>query len=246
MKIAYCLYGQPRNYLEGYKYIKEFLDRNNKDNNLEVDFYFHTWITEDNNFYECSRYRFIQKHELIMPPNLLKKLIELYKPITFCFDKVKEFDAEKYKDTLIYKNTKNKFNIKNILSQYYSRNRVRDLFLNNIQKKNIKYDFVITSRFDIFFNLLNVNLHNLDANKMYVSDMHKPSILTNDNFLIMPPKYYIDCFNIYNDLDKISNNNEFFKKLKENNFEMELNSEQLLIGSLFYYNIDFNNIVYTS
>lgn len=246
MKIAYCLYGQPRNYLEGFKYIKEFLDRNNKDKNLEVDFYYHTWITDDNKPYESSKYRFINPTELLMPKHLLKSLNELYKPIRFCFDKVKDFDGEKYKNTIIYKNTRNKNNINNILSQYYSRNRVRNLLLDQIEKNNKCYDFVITSRFDVFFKLLNVNLHELDKNKMYVSNMHKPSFLTNDNFLIMPLKYYIDTFNIYNQLDNISNNEMLNLKLKSIGVTLELNSEQLLIASFVHNNINFNNIVYTS
>ena len=34
VKIAYCLYGQPRNFAKGYKNIKKFVEK------YEVDFYY--------------------------------------------------------------------------------------------------------------------------------------------------------------------------------------------------------------
>ena len=43
VKIAYCLYGQPRNLEEGYKTISKFVE------NYDVDFYYHTWVLENNN-----------------------------------------------------------------------------------------------------------------------------------------------------------------------------------------------------
>jgi len=46
IKIAWCLYGQPRFLLEGYNTIKNFIKNHN------VDFYYHTWTLNDGESYD--------------------------------------------------------------------------------------------------------------------------------------------------------------------------------------------------
>lgn len=69
VKIAYCLYGQPRNFIEGYKNIKKFVEKH------DVDFYYHTWTLPDENmFYSHSGYRNIQKEELKCDKDIIKNI----------------------------------------------------------------------------------------------------------------------------------------------------------------------------
>lgn len=75
VKIAYCLYGQPRNFLEGYKNIKKFLE------NYDVDFYYHTWILDnENEKYIISQYRDIPIECLKYDRDIISKINLLYNP----------------------------------------------------------------------------------------------------------------------------------------------------------------------
>ena len=49
MKIAICLYGQPRDYKQGHKCISNLIKVNNENT---YDIFFHCWI-DDNIKYEC-------------------------------------------------------------------------------------------------------------------------------------------------------------------------------------------------
>ena len=62
MKIAICLYGQPRDYKNGYKCINNFI-KNNSENTY--DFFFHCWI-DDNIKYEISPWRKIDEKTLFI------------------------------------------------------------------------------------------------------------------------------------------------------------------------------------
>ena len=65
-KIAYCLYGQPRNYKDGFKVIHNLIEKYK--NEYEFDFFFHTWFdsTMISNYYDVSSYRHISSDLILI------------------------------------------------------------------------------------------------------------------------------------------------------------------------------------
>ncbi len=177
MKIALCLYGQPRNLYQGYENIKrEILDK------YDTDVFLHAWSTDKN--YITSQWRPIDTE-----PSNINDIIKLYNPVKYIFNSPMIFDC----DTSLpgYQNTPHKSNINNILSQFYSRKSVRDLLcLNN------KYDFVIMIRYDIIIKKL-PNLFEIDKNKLYFAPDHpeRPYVF-NDNIIILSLNNFINLMNI--------------------------------------------------
>ena len=56
-KIAFCLYGQPREYLKGYHTNRILKERYPE---IGVDYYYHTWIKDNlagDQYYEASEWR---------------------------------------------------------------------------------------------------------------------------------------------------------------------------------------------
>ena len=74
MRVAYCLYGQPRRFKEGYDNIMIFLK---KTPDITFDFFYHTWFDRNLKNYECSPWRFIGGEELKVESNIIENLNEL-------------------------------------------------------------------------------------------------------------------------------------------------------------------------
>jgi hypothetical protein len=245
MKIAFCLYGQPRKYMNGYIIFKEFLDRHP---NIEVDFYYHTWFDENALYYEASPWRDIGKQELQINKDIIRELNNLYKPKSFLVEKPKIFDTNKYKNSLAFSNTKNekmKSNLSNVLSLLYTKNKVRELVHNEIEENHTKYDFIIASRFD-FLNPISIHLNSIDINKMYIKRrIRNNSPIMDDSFAIMPVDHFLNIFNAYNNLDKMINNTDIDKIMKKNNELLQFNGEEMVMSNFLLYYENFDKVVYS-
>ena len=133
MKIAICLYGQPRDYKQGHKCISNLIKVNNENT---YDIFFHCWI-DDNIKYECSPWRKIDEKTLFIGnQNVVKNDIsQLYKPVSYLYEKPLDKNNDKLllefeyiKKSIAYKNSsvEKQNNIYNTYSQIYSRNKVKD------------------------------------------------------------------------------------------------------------------------
>lgn len=251
MKIAFCLYGQPRDYKYGYKCINNFIKNNN---NNTYDFFFHCWI-DDNVKYEASPWRVIDKKNLyIENQNIIKNdIYQLYKPVSYLYEKPLDKNKEEYLIEIEYiKQSKayincvqiKKNNIHNTFSQIYSRNKVKDLFEKYITNTNMNYDIVISTRFDGFCFPKNINISNLQKNKIYISSMHKPRYIIPDNFLIIPPEIYIKWFNLYKNIKNIINNKKIESEMNAINEKFEFNMENILLSNYLFCGYNINNIEY--
>lgn len=242
MKIAICLSGQTRNYMDGYHIFNDLIAKNN----LDVDYYYHTWVIEDNQKFETSQWRNINEKYILGDSKIIEKLNNLYKPIAHCFDKPIKFDHNKYKDIIAYKNSDNKYinNINNTLSSFYSLSRVCNLFNNTCQELGKKYDFVIISRFDITIPL-NINLHNLNKTKIYASNICLPKKYIVPTTVIIPQNIYIDVYNLYDNIENILTTDRVYIFMDTQNNSLIFNSEQIITASFVFWN-QFNNIVFTS
>ena len=251
VKIAVCLYGQPRNYSEGCKNIKKFVE------NHDVDFYYHTWIlNSDTPYYRHSENRHVNIEELKGDKDIITKLNLLYNPKAYVFEESKSsyFDI-KTKDEIIgsiaYSNTpahhNEEFRISNTLSQLYSRQQVRNLLYNTLQKEKIDYDFIIMSRFDFLKEInVNINLNNIDSTKIYVSDIHKPKSLFSDAILLLGVENFFKVFNIYDNLHNIINNKALDILCSTYNEAMGLTPESLLLANCLYYFNDIERLKYVN
>uniref|UniRef100_A0A6C0H9R5 Uncharacterized protein n=1 Tax=viral metagenome TaxID=1070528 RepID=A0A6C0H9R5_9ZZZZ len=249
MKIAVCLYGQPREYIRGFNNINNFIINNS----LEVDYYYHTWILNDNETsYNASSWRYINQDQLQMEPNIINNLNSLYKPKKFLFEKSKTFDPNVFENTISYKNmnlSREKLledkilynNLNNVLSQLYSRNKVRDLLYSEINENNTLYDIVLTLRFD-YLNEININVSDLDLTKIYTAGIYFPRHMISDNILLLPPNSYLNIFNIYDNLYSLLNNEDINKFMLNLNEHIVINVEAIIMGSIIYNN-EYHNLI---
>lgn len=140
MKVAVCLSGQPRNYKKSFQTIQDsFLSE------LDVDFYFHTW----NDVKFTSTDFGFGKYEYLFPQEFLEELIEIFEPINYQIEHPIVFDASGYRCP-IWRQPLN-----NTLSMFYS---IYKSFL--LLKNDIKYDYVIRSRFDLDYSIYNPIFNN--------------------------------------------------------------------------------------
>jgi len=250
MKVAFLMYGQPRNYLSGYNVIKKFLSNQNDAN---VDFFYHCWTINNDEKYPASPWRNIHQNELYYRENTIEHLKELYNPIAFEYEVQKlNFDViPELMNTNVYKNTCEpcKLNTINVISQMYSRNKVRNLLDKYTKETNITYDCVILTRFDITMDihyLPNLKLNNLDLSKIHVSNSLRPRKIFSDNFIISPLSVFLKWFNIYEELLNYIDNTELLETVKSLGEGIAINPEELVFSKyiLHYKNVD--NIIYLS
>ena len=153
---------------------------------------------------------------------------------------------EYIQQSIAYKNSiqSKKNNIYNTISQIYSRNKVKDLFETYITNTKTNYDIVITTRFDGYYFPNNLDISNIQKNKIYASSFHIPRYIIPDNFLIIPPEIYINLFNIYKNIKNIINNKELETKMNNINEMFEFNMEELLLSNYLLCGYNLNNIEY--
>jgi hypothetical protein len=249
MKIAVCLYGQPRDYDKGYENINNFIQGQlNKTHTF--DFFIHCW-GDDNVRMECSPWRNIDKHTLVIRDHrkVRQDILNYYHPLNYTFEKpITRFDLSEITNSLAYQNTHNsmkKQNIHNTLSQMYSRNKVKNILQDYIAQHDdaAAYDMVMNIRIDyqapIHFQLE----ADMDKTKTYVSRMYFPRYIIPDNFILCPLHVYLTWFGLYDHLSDIINNREIdglMKKLKE---VLEFNMEEMILSN-YLLHFDIKDVVY--
>lgn len=248
MNIALLFYGQPRNYMDGYHNIMKLLSFQD---NITVDFFYHCWTNNNGCKYNTSPYHETDEKFLLYNDNIKEYLKELYSPISYEYEnQIEHFDETIYINTFVYKNitsqnTTMKNNINNILSQAYSRNKVRNLLDKYIQNNKKSYDFVIMTRFDIDIGTVPIfNFKNLDSSKTYVSDMHCPRKIIPDNFILTSTETFLKWFNIYEELDCLLDNHELLEKIIQLNEYITINIEELILASYIFHFDNLDNIKY--
>lgn len=242
MKIAWCLYGQPRLYDQGYINIKNFID---KHPNVDFDFFFHCWFNESEvgNYYSVAWYRNLSKEETLIKPNTDTELIKLYNPKSYIFEESKIFDVSFIQNSLIdiYTPSRDKTNYNNYLSNLYSKYRVNYLLQNYINDHNLSYDLVISTRFD-YLNEIIVDIENINTEKINIAGYDKSRIILNDSIIITNTKLFNIYSQTYNNLCNIINNTEL---LTDNNSQpfLSLVPECILGLNLIYNKINITDII---
>ena len=244
MKVAVCLFGQPRNYKKGHEVLSQFL----KKQDVVADFFYHAWTLEPGRIYPSSPHRNINLSSLTYNQNTITELNELYKPVAHYHEPQKtEFNPERFANTLAYKNTvnsKKKENMNNVLSQMYSRTIVRDLLNNHIIKNKISYSKVIMTRFD-YSATLDFNLDDLDASYTYVAGKNYPQrCILPDTFIIAPQSVFLEWFTLYTTLEDVLNNKELYTEMKKYGELLEINPEEIIMANYLYHNVTLDLVKY--
>lgn len=246
MRVAFCFYGQPRDYKTGYTNINNFILYNN---DVIFDFFYHTWTLDKDMLYPTAPWRHIPNKERQYNNNTIDELKKMYSPKA-CEDEIQKthFDPTFYINSLAYKNNTKQINIdniSNIISQMYSRNKVRNILDTYIKTHNVTYDAVIMCRFD-YKNKINFKLSDFDLSYTYLSNVYYPRKIIADNLLIMPTNVFLTWFNIYENMGKVLNSQEVEERVKSYGETLYINPEEILFANylLHYKNID--NLRYIS
>ena len=179
MKIALCLFGQPR----GVENLKVFeshkqwiLDR------YDTDVYCHTWFKKDCVF-EASTWANLPP--TTPPDNVLQLIRTHYNPVRVEYEEPREFEFEQHIVTYPGFTKSTHFNIprnrSNLISQFYSIQRVAKM----VEESDVQYDFVIIARYDLVV-LEFPDLRTLDPSFFYCMD-HHPRFP--DLFYLFHPKF---------------------------------------------------------
>ncbi len=167
MKLALCLSGQPRSYAKAFEYI----ERNLLDH-YDVDVFIHSWKSKSN-LNHAKTFEYISG---------------LYGPVTIFFDP--ELSSNINSDMHV-PNASHPANF--CTSMFYSIYRANDFRIRYQTLNDVKYDYVIRSRFDFALNKV-IDFGTLEKGKVYISkDTDGPNPLLNDQFAIADP----DTMNVY-------------------------------------------------
>jgi hypothetical protein len=246
MKIAIVLYGQPRDYLTGYRNIMAFIKQQS---NCTFDFFYHAWKLNENEIYSSAPWRPINKDDLIYKENTITELKKLYNPISYECEYQTQliFNDLSYKNTLAFNNTVEPqlSNINNILFQLYSRNKARNLLNEYLKKEdnNEHYDFVLCVRFDII-NMPEVNLSELNISNTYISNKFYPRKIIADMCIISPTSVFLEWFNIYEKLKDILDNDDLAWDINVLHEKLIINAEELIFAKYIFHYKNVNNIKY--
>jgi hypothetical protein len=243
MNIAFCLYGQPRLYEEGYANIKKFVDLNNKHS---FDFFFHTWYDEKmvGQYYTPSLWSNASKDALKIKKNTMNDLLTLFKPKDYVFEEPITFDITPYVNTYMYSvdTVVNNRNINNIISSLYSRKQVAKLLENHVNTKNMNYDFIISIRFD-FLNELNFLIEDMQKNVINCRNV-SPRLFIADNLIITNYELFIKYSSTYSNLLLIMNNYKSKEYLDHVGCGFQIVNETLVTANLKLYYDDLYNVIY--
>ena len=244
LRVALCLLGQPRRFREGYHTFMNWL-KAPYHKNLTFDVYFHAWkIPTDPTTtatYTISPYRddILVDEDRIVDPSTIEQLVELYKPVAYEESEPIIFDPAIYKNSLLFERT-NSFgreNANNTLSQQYSRQRVRDIFIQHSRKHHIKYDFVITSRFD-FLIPITLDFNTLDPTCVHLTSCRFPRKHLPDPLYISSPHVFSKMNNVFKNFHNISNSDALAKHFDKTCDELYIfHPEEILhMNYIWYFN----------
>jgi len=253
MKIAFALFGQPRDFENGFLSIKKYTDLYPS---INFSFYCHVWWDEKliGKSWSGSQIAKEQNRLDTIREGTIEKLTELYKPVAIKIEKPRKFDdvIEKIKKTKALKfyttgrgrKGWKRGPIRNMpiaLSQLYSRSGVTNLLLNDIEQ----YDYVICTRYDQkyfceFCISIGMCLNKINFSKLYTSNgwqQKNPKEFQYNNFQdqqIFIPTSKLKFMDVYHNIFDIITSKH----------HIGLIVEDLLTASYLYHFDNLDDVVY--
>ena len=162
----------------------------------------------------------------------------------FEFDEPKIFDLSQIDNSIGYKLTtgKKRENINNILSQMYSRTKVKNILDKYISDNNIVYDFVICTRFD-YNNHIHIDFNNIAKDKIYFSNIHIPRHIIDDNFILTNTNNFLKIFDVYSNINNLINNQYIIESFSKINESFCINAEALILANIIYQFDDYLDLL---
>lgn len=186
MKVAVCFSGQPR-YLEvQYEKISDTFIRP-----YHADVFVHCWWDPS---YAGQRFDYsphASKRTGIWAPDTDRLIKDMYAPLQMEAEPQKEFDMSDLEGANFERQAPHITK-----SMWYSIFRANELRREYEKQNQMEYDWVIRCRFDLSIESFDLNLHQLDPKKLYVSGELKPAL--NDQCAIASPQVMDDYCNLYN------------------------------------------------
>ena len=201
IKIALLLYGQPRfiqNFKVYDKFKEEIIDK------YDTDVYCHCWFSNNKDTsFDTSTWSGFNNNKCNISDEAIDMIKKFYNPIDFEQDEPRYFSFTKEQvDNLIRKDKEMlPININNLLSHFYSIQKVARIFERNINKCN--YDLIIVSRYDIFITEIPQDMSLFNPDKLYLSNLHDRFP---DTVYIHGKKFLQWQTNIYDDIFKVLDN----------------------------------------
>jgi len=141
MKIAVCLFGQPRFFSKGLESLKNAFSK------FDVDYFTHLWFDPENLTFD-NKNSVGSIDTFTFSENTAEEIISLINPKKYIFEKQKVFVPELDYDS----RSKTHMPAKNFMSVLYSTKQVGKLLSKHIEETSEKYDFVFFTRTDIFLS----------------------------------------------------------------------------------------------
>lgn len=218
MRIALCLFGQPRSIQTGEvfrSHRSQIIDK------YQTDVFLHAWIDSSTTYQSVSEHstRFTSGY---CPINAAELLLSTYKPRSYKFEPPRTFSARPDGVLASFRNP----NISNILSQLYSIEQVATL----VKESDVNsYDLIIVTRFDMVFEF--PDLESLDPVHFYLMDNH-PTFP--DLVFIFGPRYLSSQFTYSHIEDELINHSAMLENLDT---FWECSNESL---KMFHYRLHFS------
>jgi hypothetical protein len=235
MKVAFCLYGQPRDYKRGFEVINKFVGTQQ---NTQFDFFFHAWTLEKGGVYPSGSWRNLGPDDLAYNENMVTDLKNMYKPVLCLFEtQIVKFNPQIYVNSLVYENTTSsnaRANVDNVFSQMYSRNKVRDILKYHIESTGTVYNCVICCRFD-YKDSIELDLALIDCSKVYAANIYSPRKIISDNLLIIPTDVFVVWFDFFSHLNTILTSREIFNDMKRHSENLVINPEEMLFANYLFH-----------
>jgi len=186
MRIAVCLSGQPRFYRITYPFLKKHLL-----DNYNCDVFIHAWTTSRNTSTWDGHHANGGDVDYS-----LQEIVDMYKPVVAEFhpqqNPYKDFNSEEYQQ----KTGTDPFIISSMMKSLYSADQSRQKYS---QQYNIKYDWVIRTRFDCLLQT-SIDLTKYDNEKINCPDSINNPARYCDWFNFSNPENMTTQSNVYNHL----------------------------------------------
>jgi hypothetical protein len=239
MKVALCLYGQPRRAQEGHAILSQFMRRHP---DVHFDVYLHTWYDPAQTHYDASPWRPIPPADLRVHADVLDFVLHAYRPVAHRVEAPRTFEIPNMETSLLFENSgaAHRRNLNNYLSQLYSRQSVRDLLVTSGRT----YDLVVGTRFD-FLNPIALDLHAVDPASLHVANFHLPRKLFPDNFLVASPDIFAHLFDAYQGLPSIMNDAQLLQRIQNEYHEAPVLATENVLLAQFLTRYTIDQVVYT-
>ncbi len=196
MKIALCLHGQPRFFDAGHKYLNNiFLSKYN------VDVFAHFWYDENSEEKDYISAPWLDGGRAGKPvKDLPKKLVDLYKPITYFYEPQIQFNIPRD-----YSSFGSMSPPQTLFSYFYSVKHSSLLREGYERVHNFVYDWVVFARYDYAITT-NIDFKQLNNNNFYFPDDVTPNEhnkeVINNGFVFSSSKNMTDYSRVFDNIDR--------------------------------------------